>query len=146
MPRSSAAPARSKASSGSSRRARVPTVSSPSTSRSAKSRLWRPRSRTSRRRRWSGVPPAGERAVPVRVMCRELRRPLIGAMETLLDEVKAGVYEEEEANVLAWRITSLMRAGFDRQAAFLLGLRRDVDLHDAVRLLARGCPPGTALR
>jgi hypothetical protein len=79
-------------------------------------------------------------------MCGRPPRPLIGAMETLLDEVKAGVYEEEEANVLAWRINSLMRAGFDRQAAFLLGLRRDVDLHDAVRLLARGCPPGTALR
>jgi hypothetical protein len=67
-------------------------------------------------------------------------------MEPLLDEMNAGVYAQESANVLAWRIDTLIRAGFDRRAAFILGVRRDVDLHDAVRLLHRGCPPGTALR
>ena len=79
-------------------------------------------------------------------MRRAASRPLIQAMESLLNEVTAGVYEQEEANVLAWRINTLSRAGFDRQAAFLLGLRRDVDLHGAVGLLESGCPPGTALR
>ena len=67
-------------------------------------------------------------------------------METLLEEVTAGVYNEEEALVLEWRIDSLMRAGYGSEAAFDLAFSKHVDLHTAVGLVKRGCPPATALR
>jgi hypothetical protein len=54
--------------------------------------------------------------------------------------------EDEELNILAWRIWVLDRAGYGEGDAVLLASVRDVDLHLAVDLLERGCPPGTALR
>jgi hypothetical protein len=54
--------------------------------------------------------------------------------------------EDEELNILAWRIWVLDRAGYGEDDAVLLASVRDVDLHLAVDLLERGCPPGTALR
>jgi hypothetical protein len=53
--------------------------------------------------------------------------------------------ETEEDRVLGWRFDQLARAGFDDEAALVLALSRDVDLHLATSLLDRGCPPGTAL-
>jgi hypothetical protein len=72
--------------------------------------------------------------------------PLIHGMESLLEEVTAGVYNEEEAIVLEWRIDSLMRAGYAPEAAFDLAFCKHVDLHTAVGLVKRGCPADTALR
>ncbi|HET9288344.1 MAG TPA: hypothetical protein VFO26_12395 [Gaiella sp.] len=40
----------------------------------------------------------------------------------------------------------LLQAGYDAEAAIVLALDRDVDLHFAVSLLERGCPPDTALQ
>jgi hypothetical protein len=40
----------------------------------------------------------------------------------------------------------LERAGYDAEAAFELALRSDVDLHAAVALVERGCPPELALQ
>jgi hypothetical protein len=51
---------------------------------------------------------------------------------------------EREA-VTAWRVERLRSAGYDAEASLVLALDRDVDLHLAVSLLERGCPPDTAL-
>ena len=45
-----------------------------------------------------------------------------------------------------WRREALERAGYPQDAAATLAARHDVDLHAAVALLERGCPPETALQ
>ena len=45
-----------------------------------------------------------------------------------------------------WRMEELERAGYSVEAAGKLARRHDVDLHDAVEMIARGCPPELALR
>jgi hypothetical protein len=50
------------------------------------------------------------------------------------------------ARVLSWRIEQLIAVGFDSDAAFVLALDRNVDLHAATELVERGCPPQTAFR
>ena len=52
----------------------------------------------------------------------------------------------EEEQILNWRFESLQRVGFDPELAFEIAARRAVDLHDALGLVARGCPPPTAAR
>ncbi len=54
--------------------------------------------------------------------------------------------DDQAARVLSWRVEQLLAAGFDGDAAFVLALDRDVDLHEAIELVRRGCPPPTALR
>lgn len=54
--------------------------------------------------------------------------------------------EREREEVTAWRIERLRAAGYDAQAALVIALDRDVDLHRAVSLLERGCPPDLALQ
>ena len=54
--------------------------------------------------------------------------------------------EHERDAVTAWRVERLVAAGYDGEAALVLALDRDVDLHFAVSLLERGCPPDTALQ
>lgn len=41
--------------------------------------------------------------------------------------------------VRRWRTEQLRRAGYPARTARMLGARRDVDLHRAIDLLARGC-------
>jgi hypothetical protein len=48
--------------------------------------------------------------------------------------------------VLLWRFTELLFAGYATEDAIELAARLDVDLHYAVGLTARGCPPSTAAR
>ena len=67
-------------------------------------------------------------------------------MESLLEEITEEVYDEREALVLEWRVDTLKRAGFTVDAALDLAFSKHVDLHDAVGLVTRGCPPETALR
>ena len=55
-------------------------------------------------------------------------------------------HEIERDNVTSWRVERLLQAGYDAEAALVLALDRDVDLHRAVSLLERGCPPDTALQ
>jgi hypothetical protein len=57
----------------------------------------------------------------------------------LLDETEAEL-------VIGWRFHELGVAGYDLDAALLLATRAYVDLHVAVDLVRRGCPPETALR
>jgi hypothetical protein len=52
----------------------------------------------------------------------------------------------EDERVFSWRHASLLAAGYDHRLAFKLALRRDVDLHLALRLRERGCPSETAAR
>jgi len=55
---------------------------------------------------------------------------------------KTRVTDEE---VVAWRVEQLVHAGSDHCCAVILAKRKHVDLHDAIDLLQRGCPPKTAL-
>jgi hypothetical protein len=45
-----------------------------------------------------------------------------------------------------WRHEALQRAGYDRESSIVLAASRDVDLHDAVSLLERGCTVELALQ
>lgn len=54
--------------------------------------------------------------------------------------------EREQGDVISWRIERLAAAGYPSDAALVLALDRDVDLHLAVSLLERGCPSDTALQ
>jgi len=60
------------------------------------------------------------------------------------DVVETGQTEAER--VFAWRLAELERAGYQHAPALELAERRDVDLHGAVELVRRGCPPETALQ
>jgi hypothetical protein len=50
----------------------------------------------------------------------------------------------EQELVERWRAQELERAGFPPDAAAELARRSDVDLHFAVDLVEKGCPPETA--
>ena len=54
--------------------------------------------------------------------------------------------ETEAERIERWRAAELERAGYDPIAAAQLASRPYVDLHLAVELLERGCPPDTAFR
>ncbi len=70
----------------------------------------------------------------------------MSAIETQSDDTAAEPGPDPAAKVLGWRIEQLISAGFDSDAAFVLALDRNVDLHEAVALVGRGCPPATAVR
>jgi hypothetical protein len=55
------------------------------------------------------------------------------------------ITETEYERVVRWRAEELERAGFAPAAAAELAGRFDVDLHRAVDLLQKGCPPDVAL-
>ena len=62
---------------------------------------------------------------------------------------RAAVDEGQRRNsptVVRWRFDRLVDAGYEPEAASKLAERLEVDLHEAVRLLHRGCPPATAVR
>ena len=48
--------------------------------------------------------------------------------------------------VVSWRFEELLRAGADAGSALILAGHIEVDLHEATRLLERGCPPALALQ
>lgn len=52
----------------------------------------------------------------------------------------------ERDRVELWRSDELERAGFPHAAAHLLGTHLEVDLHQALDLIERGCSPELALR
>jgi hypothetical protein len=54
--------------------------------------------------------------------------------------------ETELERVERWRADALERAGFDPEQASRLAARPDVDLHRAIDLVERGCPPTLALQ
>jgi hypothetical protein len=54
--------------------------------------------------------------------------------------------DSEAEAILRWRFEELVRGGYDVGSALVLASHVEVDLHHAVDLTQRGCPPGTALR
>lgn len=54
--------------------------------------------------------------------------------------------ETETERVERWRTAELMRVGFPGDDAVALAVRTDVDLHEAIELIQRGCPPNLAVR
>jgi hypothetical protein len=60
----------------------------------------------------------------------------------------SGVEQEEGLEITAvvsWRRAELERAGYDKEYADILAASLDVDLHDAVLLIRRGCKPSVAV-
>jgi hypothetical protein len=47
--------------------------------------------------------------------------------------------------VESWRAEELIRAGYQPSDAVALAARHDIDLHQAVELIARGCPDELAI-
>jgi len=45
-----------------------------------------------------------------------------------------------------WRQDALSRAGYDYESALVLAASHDVDLHEAIELLERGCSVDLALQ
>ena len=56
------------------------------------------------------------------------------------------IIETELDRVERWRTAELMRVGFPGDDAVALAARTDVDLHEAIELVQRGCPPALAVR
>ena len=56
------------------------------------------------------------------------------------------LHVDEAAEVLAWRFDALCRTGFDLDAAAVIAANVEVDLHEAIDLVRRGCPPALATR
>jgi hypothetical protein len=56
------------------------------------------------------------------------------------------LYVSEIERIEQWRHQELERAGYDSESALVLAASHDVDLHDAVRLLKRGCTVDLALQ
>ena len=54
--------------------------------------------------------------------------------------------ESEIERIERWRAQELERGGFSPEAAAELAPRHDIDLHEAVGLLERGCTPELALQ
>ncbi|GIU95467.1 MAG: hypothetical protein KatS3mg012_1924 [Gaiellaceae bacterium] len=55
-------------------------------------------------------------------------------------------FASELDRVEQWRHEALERAGYDPEAAVVLAASHDVDLHQAVELLERGCSVELALQ
>jgi hypothetical protein len=56
------------------------------------------------------------------------------------------MYVSEIDRIEQWRHEALERAGYDPESALVLAASHDVDLHQAVSLLARGCSVDLALQ
>jgi hypothetical protein len=56
------------------------------------------------------------------------------------------IVETELERVERWRTAELMRVGFAGDDAIALAARTEVDLHEAIELVHRGCPPELAFR
>jgi hypothetical protein len=62
-------------------------------------------------------------------------------------DVEAPDYRVSESElVFEWRLQELARGGFPEQLALELAVTTHVDLHAALELRSRGCPPETAAR
>jgi hypothetical protein len=56
------------------------------------------------------------------------------------------IIETELERVERWRTAELMRVGLAGDDAVALAARLDVDLHEAISLVERGCPPQLVVR
>ena len=67
-----------------------------------------------------------------------------GGMSAAELELVVGVSERDR--IEQWRHERLERAGYDPESAIVLAASHDIDLHDAVSLLERGCTVELALQ
>jgi len=72
------------------------------------------------------------------------KRPIAESMDMTAAETRL-VYDTELERIEQWRAEELERAGFPRRDAVRLAERHDVDLHLAIDLISRGCPPQVAV-
>ena len=56
------------------------------------------------------------------------------------------IIETETERVERWRTAELMRVGLAGDDAVALAGRFEVDLHEAIALVERGCPPALVAR
>ena len=63
-------------------------------------------------------------------------------MPDTIDTLRLEVTELDRVEL--WRATQLERAGYMRGDADRLAIRHDIDLHNAVALIKRGCDSATA--
>jgi hypothetical protein len=64
-----------------------------------------------------------------------------------MGETELQILEDTEQQLIElWRTEELERAGYSSRAAGRLAARPDIDLHQAGRLLERGCSPELALK
>jgi hypothetical protein len=56
------------------------------------------------------------------------------------------IVETELERVERWRTRELLRVGLAADDAIALAARLDVDLHEAISLAERGCPPELVVR
>ena len=64
-----------------------------------------------------------------------------------MSQTELQVSEDPELEKIErWRAEELERAGFGTRAAGRLAARQDIDLHQAVELLERGCSPELAIK
>jgi hypothetical protein len=61
-------------------------------------------------------------------------------------ELELITHISERDRIEQWRHEALERAGYDPEAAIVIAASHDVDLHDAVSLLERGCTVELALQ
>jgi len=54
------------------------------------------------------------------------------------------IVETESERVTAWRACELLKAGYEPLVAVDLAEHSEVDLHVALELVGRGCPPDLA--
>ena len=54
--------------------------------------------------------------------------------------------DSEAERVIRWRYEELVRAGYGLDAALEIAVHNEVDLHHAIGLAHKGCPPETARR
>ena len=94
----------------------------------------------------NAIPP--ERGRPIRPSGR------IGGVRPIPDAKGGGMSAaelelapvSERDRIEQWRHEALARAGYGPEAAIVLAASHDVDLHDAVSLLQRGCTVELALQ
>lgn len=56
------------------------------------------------------------------------------------------ITESELDRIIRWRGEELERAGYATEGAAAIAARLDVDLHEAIDLVKRGCPADIAVR
>ena len=63
-----------------------------------------------------------------------------------MSAVEITIIETESERVERWRTDELLRVGYDVETATVLAADSAVDLHSALELVERGCPPDLAAR
>ena len=56
------------------------------------------------------------------------------------------ITESELDRIVRWRSEELERAGYSTEGSAALAARLDIDLHEAIDIVKRGCPAEIALR